>query len=348
MQPDYRIVVDGKDISSKLRPRLISLTLEDKRGFEADTLELQLDDSDGQLQLPRKGASMQVLLGWQGEGLVDKGRYTIDEISHSGPPDVLTLRGNAANLRGSLQKLQEQSWHGVTVQTLVDAIANRHTLKAVVTQALASELIDHIDQASESDAGFLTRLAQQFDAIATVKADNLLFIKAGQAQSGSGQPLPVSTITRSSGDRHSFNVADRESYSGVIAYWQDTKGAKRQSLTAKRQSTKNDKQVLIGDDDNVKILRHIYASKENAKRAARAEWDKLQRGVARLQLTLAKGDPTLFPECPVTVSGFKQEIDQLGWLLVNVRHEVRDSGYTSQLEFEVRNNLSNDSKNNSN
>ncbi|WP_244859255.1 hypothetical protein [Shewanella dokdonensis] len=66
MQPDYRIVVDGKDISSKLRPRLISLTLEDKRGFEADTLELQLDDSDGQLQLPRKGASMQVLLGWQG------------------------------------------------------------------------------------------------------------------------------------------------------------------------------------------------------------------------------------------------------------------------------------------
>ncbi|WP_244859256.1 contractile injection system protein, VgrG/Pvc8 family [Shewanella dokdonensis] len=222
---------------------------------------------------------------------MNKGRYTIDEISHSGPPDVLTLRGNAANLRGSLQKLQEQSWHGVTVQTLVDTIANRHTLKAVVTQALASELIDHIDQASESDAGFLTRLAQQFDA--DLKADNLLFIKAGQAQSGSGQALPISTITRS-GDRHSFNVADRESYSGVIAYWQDTR---RETPEPHCQTTisQDDKQVLIGDDDNVKILRHIYASKENAKRAARAEWDKLQRGVARLQLTLQKEIRHCFP-----------------------------------------------------
>ncbi|WP_417761707.1 phage late control D family protein [Shewanella sp.] len=335
MQPDYRITVDGNDISSKIKPRLISLSLDDKRGFESDSLELQLDDSDGQLNLPRKGAAMSVKLGWKNAPLVDKGSYIIDEVSHSGPPDVLTIRGKSVNLRGSLQKLREQSWHGQTLQEIVNIIASRHQLTAKLSDTLAGQLIDHLDQANESDASFLTRMAQQFDAIATVKADNLLFMLAGQALSATGKALPATTITRSSGDRHSFNVADRESYSGVIAYWQDNKSAKRTSVSSDGKQ-KEDKQVLLGDDDNVKILRHTYASKENAQRAAKAEWQRLQRGKAKLQLTLAQGNPALFPECPVTVSGFKTEIDQLAWLLVNVRHEIRDSGYTSQLEFEVK------------
>jgi len=69
LQPAYRIDVEEKDITSTLQPRLMSLTLTDNRGFEADQLDLELDDSDGQLTLPRRGVMLSVSLGGQGDAL---------------------------------------------------------------------------------------------------------------------------------------------------------------------------------------------------------------------------------------------------------------------------------------
>ena len=56
--PQYKVVIDGTDITNKIKPRLMNLTLTDNRGFDADQVELQLDDSDGLLTMPRRGASM--------------------------------------------------------------------------------------------------------------------------------------------------------------------------------------------------------------------------------------------------------------------------------------------------
>ncbi|MFL9598814.1 phage late control D family protein, partial [Aeromonas veronii] len=79
----------------------------------------------------------------------------------------------------------------------------------------------------ESDLAFLTRLATEQDAIATVKSGRLMFIKAGNGFTASGKPLPAITITRQDGDQHQFSVADRDAYTGVIAYWQDNKAAEK-------------------------------------------------------------------------------------------------------------------------
>jgi len=47
--PDFMLWIGSKDVTPNLRDRLISLPLTDNRGFEADTLNLALDDSDGLL-----------------------------------------------------------------------------------------------------------------------------------------------------------------------------------------------------------------------------------------------------------------------------------------------------------
>lgn len=44
-------------------------------------------------------------------------------------------------------------------------------------------------------------------------------------------------------------------------------------------------------------------------RAARAEWERIQRGVAEFDITLAKGRLEFYPEQPTTVRGFKPNID---------------------------------------
>lgn len=344
--PDFQILVNGNDISPKVKSRLMSLRLTDNRGFEADTVEVQLDDADGELAMPPKGASMQVRIGWKGSSLVDKGTYTIDELEHSGPPDSLTIRGKSADMRGTLQQSREQSFHQQNISSIVDTIAARHQLKAKISDKLKAEVIEHIDQANESDANFLTRLAEQFDAIATVKNGNLLFLQAGQSNTASGMALEGVEITRQSGDSHHFGVADRDAYSGVVAYWQNDKSAKRQTVKAKKpkEAKPNDvkvivgeKEIMVGSNDNVKTLRHIYANKQNAERAARAMWDKLQRGVATFTITLAMGRPELFPEQPVSVSGFKPAIDNSAWILTRVEHNINDMGYTTGIELEVKN-----------
>lgn len=333
MQPDYQLTVDGKNI--RIDSLLESLVLTDNRGFEADTIEIQLDDSAGQLDIPRKGAKMQVKLGYihnDKSELVDKGTYTIDEVEHSGAPDILTIRGKSADMRGSLLETREQSFHQVTLGSIVQTLAQRNGLTAKVSPMLSTELIDHIDQANESDAQFLTRLAEQFDAIATVKNENLVFISAGQGVNASGMPLPKAHITRQSGDQHRFSIADRQAYVGVTAYYQDEKAALRKSVTVEKSGNGS----ALSGGEGIKTLRHVYASKASAIRAAKAMWERIQRGMATFSITLAQGNPELFPETPITVSGFKPQIDSSNWILKQVTHTLNDNGYTSSLELELQ------------
>lgn len=333
-KPDYQILIDGEDISARIKPRLNSLTLIDKRGFEADTVDVTLEDTDGLLALPRRGAQMQILIGWTNEGLVDKGLYTIDEVEHSGTPDQMTIRGKSADVHSEFQKLREESWHNQPLLTILETIAQRNDLELVADAELSSDPIEHLDQQNESDAALLTRLAQDYDAFATVKQRKLLFMSAAQAKTVSGEPLPKLTITRKSGDSHRFSIADRNAYTGVVAYWHDEKSGERKTVEVDGEE-KGDREFLAGEAGNVKTLRHVYANARNAQRAAQSAWEKIQRGVASFSITLAEGQPSAFPEMPVEVIGWKPEIDQAEWIITQIDHSLSDSGLVSTLQLEV-------------
>lgn len=336
-RPAWRVTVDGGDITATLSTRLISLSLSDNRGFEADTLELTLDDGDGRLALPRRGAVVALWLGWAGEPLEDKGRYIVDEVECSGTPDQLAIRARSADLRAGLTRKREQSWHGVTLGDLVKAIAGRNALEAVVSAALAATTIDHLDQADESDAALLSRLARELDAIATVKAGRLLFISAGAGTSAGGVALPAVTLTRASGDRHRFTVADRAGYTAVRANWHDPKlGERAYIIIGDEQIDGSTASPTEPSAANAKTLRHIYANRTNATRAAKAEWQRIQRGMAEFSLTLAQGRADLFPEVPVTVQGFKPEIDSTGWIVTRVTHTLSNDGFRTELDLEIK------------
>lgn len=348
-RPAYSLSVGGVNITDLVNQRLISLTLTDNRGFEADTLDLVLDDADGALELPRKGAKVRVAIGWTDTGTVDKGGYVVDEVEHSGAPDQLTIRARSADLREGLTTKRDQSWHDTTLGQLVNDIAARSSLQAAISDSLASVPIEHLDQANESDANLLSRLAEWHGATATVKDDRLLFITSGSGKSASGKPLPAISITRQDGDRHRFAVADREAYTAVRAFYFDVRQAQRGEVLVNDQAAKTLREQpakptdnpdppdpSVSDTGNTKTLRHTYATKDSAQRAAHAAWARLQRGVATLTFTLAEGRPELMPELPASVNGIKPQIDAIDWTLTKVMHSITDNGYTTQVELEVR------------
>jgi len=345
--PAFNIVIEGKDVTTVLDNRLMGVTLTDNRGFEADQLDLELDDADGQIVLPRRGAVIQFALGWEGQPLFPKGSFTVDEIEHSGAPDRLTIRARSADFRTTLNIRREKSWHQTTVGEVIREIATRHNLQMAIGQDLSDRPVDHLDQTNESDASFLMKLARQYGAIASVKSGNLLFIRQGQGRTASGKSLPVVTITRKDGDGHRFTLADRGAYTGVIASWLHTREPKKKETTkVKRRRRKTTKpkepeakqgDYLVGTDENVLVLNRTYANRANAERAAKMQWERLQRGVASFSLQLAEGRADLYTEMPVKVSGFKQPIDDAEWTITTLTHMVNpDSGFTTSLDLEVK------------
>lgn len=105
---------------------------------------------------------------------------------------------------------------------------------------------------------------------------------------------------------------------------------------AKKEPEAREDRYMALEADNVLALTTVYASKAQARRAAHAKWDKLQRGVAGFSITLALGRADLFPEVPVRVSSFKRVIDEQSWLISKVTHNLNNSGFTTSLELEVK------------
>ncbi|SOD25241.1 hypothetical protein SAMN05518800_1810 [Variovorax sp. YR752] len=322
--PTYRLKIGERDITPAVDARLISMTLSECRGNEADQLDLVLDDHDGALEIPRKGVELQLAIGWSGTDLVDKGTFIVDEAEHAGAPDQICIRARSAEMHQSLRTRVERSFHGVTLGEIVRQTAARHQLVARIDPALGARLVEHIDQTNESDLNFLTRLAKLHDAVATIKRGRLLFLPIVGTATSSGETLPIIEITRADGDSHRYHSSDRDAYSGVRAYWHDPKRAKRRG-------------VLVGISGNAKRLKDTFANEADARAAAQAEWRRIQRGLATFELTLALGQPLLSPQSPVKVSGWnKPEIDDTDWLSVKVRHSMTpDGGFTTHAEMEV-------------
>ncbi|KAF3999208.1 contractile injection system protein, VgrG/Pvc8 family [Glaciimonas immobilis] len=321
--PDFRVTLDDRDLTAILRPRLISLTLTECRNESADQLDLALDDTDGLLAIPSKGATIHLYIGWKHLGLVDKGSFTVDEVEHSGAPDTITLRARTANLIDTFRQVEEHSFHNTTLGAIIEMIAFRQQLTAGIADGLRDVAVKHIDQTRESDAAFLRRLGKKYDAVATVKNDTLIFTPASRSQTVSGKQLPTIIITRQAGDGHRYHSAERDSYTGVRVFWHDDKHGLRRS-------------VVAGAPGSAKRLRTTYATEADARTAAVAEWARIQRGLATFELTLSVGNPLLMPQSPVIVSGFKAVIDSVEWLTAKVTHSIGAGGFTTGIEMETK------------
>ncbi|WP_069337173.1 contractile injection system protein, VgrG/Pvc8 family [Sphingobium yanoikuyae] len=328
--PAYVVIVDGKDISAMVRPRLISLSLTEKRGGEADQLDLVLDDSKGDLAIPKEGAIITLSLGWaQGrdvaKGLVAKGRFKVDEAGHSGPPDIITISARSADLQGDFRVRKERSWRAQTLGAIIGQIAADNGLEPRIAADLAAIVVDVVDQDGKSDMALVRDLGKKYDAVATVKDRKLVFARVGAGVTSSGLAIPALTITRASGDRHDYRRAERDKYDGAEARWHDTGAAKR----------KTEKVGGRGTGASPKRLKRIYASQADAKAAAAAEAQRIARGAAELSLALALGNAGIYPERRVTVTGFKAEIDAHKWLISEVIHSVDASGYRTRIKLET-------------
>ncbi len=334
-----RVVVDGTDITPLLegrvaqangrppRRRLVSLGITEKRGEEADQLDLVIDDTDGAVALPPTGARIHVWLGWkQGSdvtpGLVDKGWFIVDEVAHGGPLDLITIRARSADFTSDLKTRREKSWHGTTLGAIVTEIAERHQLTPRCAASLADIAVTAKAQNRESDLAFLRRLGRERGAVAKIARGVLIFSPIAAGTTPSGKPLASVTIARRDGDAHQFSRRTRDDVPGVKATWHDRKSGKRE-------------QFVAGKVEGAKILSRVYANEADAQAAANAVNSCAVRELVSLNLTLPLGRPDIHIEAKASVSGYKDSIDAIGWLIAEVTHALGDRGYSTGVKMDA-------------
>lgn len=363
LTPVAKLSINGKPFNTDALSRIISISLTDKSGFEADELTVSLSDHDGKLALPPKSAEITIALGYIETGILDKGSYKITEVSWSGAPDTLHITAQSADTSDRFSEAKEKSWHKTSLTEIIESIAAANGYTPIIGKAYQDEKIDHIDQSNESDAAFLSRLAERYDAIATVKHGRLLFVSSGEATTASGQPLPTIRITRNSGDQYTFRYSNTESYNAVRAYYIDKQTGKKhevviteenydpvkKTVTTTKQyktkrkdgkthktTTKEVTEIKQADTTGKKIktLRHTYQSPKTAATGARAAYKKLKRGAMEFDISLAVGRPDVAPESPVTLQGFKPEIDAEKWVGKETVHTLDSNGLTTAVKLQ--------------
>lgn len=349
---DYRLSLEGRDLGlgapntfsdilrekflETISPRLISLTLREVRGGEADQLDLVLHDHDGALDIPKPGAVLSLALGWAAgpdveRGLIDKGRFKVDEASWEGPPDIVTIRARSADFAASFDKRRERSHVKTTVGAIVRDIAGTNGLAPKIAAELASIEIDALEQDEMSDAAMLRSLGRRYDAAATVKNGTLLFLPVGSAGGGA---ISAGTLTRRSGDRYRYSRGERGQFAGAEARWHDKKTGERKTVVIEsvRGASGNDEASR-----GPKRLKRVYASEKSAQEAARSSAAKMKRAQAEFEIDLALGRPELYPERPMALSGFKPEIDARSWLISEAEHSLTaDGGLGTKLKLEAK------------
>lgn len=323
MRPAYRLEADGKDVTAAIRDRLLSLRVTDRAGTESDSVELRLDDRGGLVDLPRPGAILRLWLGYAAPK--DRlpaymGRFAVDEVAGAAPPGELVIRCTAAELHGAFREPRSTSWHDTTLGGIVAAIAGRHGWTATVDTELAGRPVKHRDQAAESDAAFLTRLAADHDATAKPADGALVFVRRASGKTASGTPVPSLTVRRTEATSIRWTVARRGDYAAVAAGWTDHDGRTRRVETA-------------GRGEPVLQLRHGYADRDSARAAAAARLAALRRGTLTATVD-GPGRPDLWAERVILLAGFRAGVDG-PYVVKTATHSLDSGGYRTSVDLET-------------
>ncbi|MBT2131238.1 hypothetical protein KKW20_08905 [Planktotalea lamellibrachiae] len=216
---------------------------------------------------------------------------------------------------GGIRDRKTRSWEKASVQDIVEKIAGEHGLKPVVGDSVKSAFFEYLAQTSESDLHFLTRLAKDLDAVAKPAGGALVFMARGEGKAADGSALPVTTVFQHEIDTGSWSLPQRGKYGRVIAEWGDKGAGSLNTVTA-------------GDEKPELKLRHPYATKDEAQRAAKAALKKSQRTGGKLKIQMGGFYPDMMAEAFVNLPDIKPEL-RGEWLMTRVEHQLEDSLTTS-------------------
>lgn len=310
----FRVTADGKDLSDRIRQRLINLTIKDGAGLESDSLQLHLFD-DPPLEPPKEGTILELALGYD-NNLLDMGRYASRPISLKGPPAVLSIEASVLDCFPSLLIPKKRSWRPDNLENVIAKLAKENGLLASVDKSCSLIKMPHEDQ-TESDSAFLARLGEYYECIFKIQRDHLIFYNRESLVTPAGSVIKPEKINYIID--YDFKYSREQIYSGVKASWWGRGAAKHRT-------------VLAGKEGKVYAIKFLMKDEASARAAAEAKLKKLKRLSTVLTFTTI-GNPNLFSGGRCLIEKFHPLLNRQ-WVIGSVEHSFDSNGFISKVSAE--------------
>ena len=317
-RPVFFIEYEQKEITTYITPFVLSVTYTDYEHGKSDEIDIKLEDRDHiwkSFWYPQKGDLISLKIGYEGEPLLPCGSFEIDEIELSAPPDVVSIKGLATNIKKALRQNNTKAYENKTLKQIAEEIAKKHRFEIV--GEIKDIKIKRITQKQERDLSFLKRLAEDYGYIFKIADGKLVFYELDKLESANA----VYVINRK--DMISFSLRDKthELYNACVVSYHDPKTKKLITHTEKADG------VVKGD---ILKINERWENKEQAIAKAKA-------AIARRNSLQTEGNITVIGN-PKLVAGSNIEVSGLYTLngkyhIQSSRHTTdRSSGYRTELE----------------
>jgi len=291
---DWEVSIDGTNLTSKWKPVLIDIEVTDKAGATSDTCSLTIDDTGGQIRLPREGQRLIVKL--QGrkvfEGFIEQPQSSG---SRSGGR-VLKIKAKSADSAGKAKEPQNFHADDATLEEFLGDAAKRAGLKLTVDPSFASIKRDYWSAEGESFFALGERWARRLGGTFKIRGDRAILAKRGQATSPSGGGLAtVAAIVGQNVIGWDITPRDpRRTFKRGSAKWFDRAAAEFKSTDLDFDGDEpgdadNVARFIMADEDEAG--EHLDARKRESKREAGSgtvELDLTVDAVAEGQMTIEK------------------------------------------------------------
>lgn len=309
--PDFKIIVNDKDVTESLRPYLVSVEYTDDIDDEADGLTLRFQGEN--FKPPSFNDSLKVWLGYR-EGLWYIGSFSVLKSRIEFETLEVEVTATPVNFGSDIKEKRTMAYDNVTLNQILNKIAKRYKLS--VKNSFPKRAYKHKSQTNQSDLDFMQRLATESGATFAIKNNTILF----RPKNGSDgdEELPSASVDAKLTKGLWLETLDKTAYGSCVASWHSTKENKTQSVT-------------VGKGKPMLHIKSTFKDASDARMKALARLDESKRGQARGGFEY---------EGMNIVAGSKVQLSNLppGWPssfgIKQVRHSWGEGGYTVNVEFE--------------
>lgn len=330
-EPNFSISAEGSDITDEIRENLINLQIIDYGGGQKKSDQVSISIVSEHLDLPKKGAKIEVGLGF-GQELVDKGTYVVDAVHSGGSgPRIIQIVARAfskSNAYGhsTVQSQRLRSFDNITLGDLLNTVATEHGLTPRAPSELANKMLVHVDQLHESDMNMVTRLASAAGAVSKISHGYWILTPREATTTISGGDLKKYTVRRdmtTTWEYHS-NSNHPDSSSG---------GSGTQVISYYDLGTGTNKSITIGSGEPV--MHYDQPTLADAQELASAFSTTSKKKLVGMSMTMPAELEMmdLTAQCLITTEGFGT-VEDRDWHISKLDFSLTPQGMDVNMELE--------------
>jgi phage protein D len=322
--PQFQVFAGTTNLSGNLTPHMLSVKYNESMGGKASTFEIQLEDSTHAFQNnpPAAGLAVSLAIGYQGMPLTSCGNFEVDEWASDGPPDTFTLKGVQAGITHALRSPKSMAYEGQTLSSIATTIANRYGMTVLIDAVDPDVVYARLTQRTESDLGFLHRIANAHDYEFKVRGNQLYFY--GRTSLDSAAPS-VPALDKTDVIRYKIrqqHIGKKRSYASAVTTHFDPLSKKLLTALA---TDPNATSV-----DTLHIIERIENQQQGALRA-QSHLHAANMHQIKASMTIP-GTMAYRSGNTVMLTGFGK-FDTVKFIIEEAKHKLEGSGYTTDLEL---------------